>query len=322
MPSLQHVRGVAAVLVVTALVGLAGAAWSATPDASTAPSTRLAAFGVDPGSTLRSRIGPPTALVVETYVKAGAADITSHEFTDKEWALVETALARLPPLHRRILQGHLRRLSFVDGKPGAGSALTSRADAEQKSDVFDITLRASLLQESLTDFLNTKEANLFEADGSGYAVRFEAGTTDALTYILLHEATHVVDQTLGLTASDASPFRVGIWTAPRQLAEPYASSLVSKTWFRRAPKIPIGQAPTYYRALGQTPFVSFYATAAAPEDLAELVAWQQLVTRFGQTLTLEVRDGEGRTAYAYEPLRSARFRGRFPEVEALLAWGG
>jgi hypothetical protein len=228
-------------------------------------------------------------------------------------------MARLPPLHRRILQGHLRRLSFVDGKAGAGSALTSRADPEQKGDVFDITLRASLLDETLTDFLDIKEANLFEADGAGYRARFDAGRMDALTYILLHEATHVVDQVLGLTTAADSPFRAGLWAAPRELAQPYGSSLAAKTWFRRAPKVPIGQAPAYYRALGETPFVSFYATAAAAEDLAELVAWEQLATRFDQTLTVEVLDDQGAVVFSYEPLKSALWRGRFAAVESLLA---
>lgn len=290
---------------------------AASPAAAMTTPAETVAARMDPGSPLRSRIGPPEALVVEAYRRAGASDIKAHELTDAEWAIVDTALAKLPPLHRRILQGHLRRLSFVDLKPGAGSALTSRADPDGKGDVFDITLRASLLNESLTDFLNTKEGNLFQDDGSGLRVRFDAGRTDALSYILLHEATHVVDQALGLTADSAGPFRARTWVAPRQLAEPYASSLAAKTWFRGAPRIPVGQAPAYYRALARTPFVSFYATAAASEDLAELTAWRQLASH-GQKLLVQVLDGRGHPVSRYEPLKSAAVQRRFALVKRLL----
>ena len=278
----------------------------------------MADYGIDPTSSLRSRIGPPTDLVVATYVEAGASDITAHTMTDEDGAIVERALSRLPALHQKILQQRLRRLSFVDLRPGAGSALTSPAGPIATATAFDMTFRSSLLRESLSDFLNTKEANLFEDDASGTRIQFDAGQMDALTFVLFHEATHVVDTTLGLTADAASPFRVGVWETPRIPAAPYADSLAAKTWFRGAPKIPLAKAADYYRALSQTPFVTFYAATTSAEDLAELTAWQQLAARFGQTLTLTVLDGQGRTAFRYEPLNAPLVRPRFAPVATLL----
>lgn len=267
-------------------------------------------------ATLRARVEPPDSSVLEAFAGSGATDIGPHELSDEEWIVVDSALARLPELHRHILEQHLVRLSFLDIEGGAGSALTSRLGSDE-DEAFAITLRATLLTESLTDFLNTKEANLFVDDGSGYRVRFDAGAIDALTYVLLHEATHVVDQVLGWTADDASPLMAGTWETVRQPAEPHGSSLAARTRFRGAPQIPLAEAPEYYRALRETPYVSFYATAAAPEDVAELFAWERISKLFDDRLTLTVLDSSGQIVFRYEPLESSLVRARFRTVEEL-----
>ncbi|WP_147391791.1 hypothetical protein [Pelagerythrobacter aerophilus] len=267
---------------------------------------------------LDSRIGRPDPAIIEIFSGAGASAISAHELTPQELTIVKRALARLPRLHRDVLQHHLRRLSFLDLQPGSGSALTSRAGLDETRSQFDITLRASLLDESLTAFLNTKEARLFEDDGSGFSVEFDAGQSDALAYILLHEATHIVDQVLGLSEKATGSFRADIWKDLRTLSEPHASSLAARTPFRRAPAIPRRYSPAFYESLRKSPFVSFYASAAAPEDLAELFAWQQLASRFNQSLTLTVRDREGFALYRYEPLKAPEVSLRFSEVQALL----
>lgn len=297
-----------------ACLAAAGCSTSATitpsrPNVVSVEDTRLA--------TLRARVEPPDSSVLEAFAGTGATDIRPHELSDDEWIVVDSALARLPVLHRRILEQHLVRLSFLDLEGGAGSALTSRLGSDEDGKAFAITLRATLLTESLTDFLNTKEANLFIDDGSGYRVRFDAGAIDALTYVLLHEATHVVDQVLGWTADDASPLMAGTWATVRQPAEPYRSSLAAQTRFRGAPQIPLGEAPEYYRALRQTPYISFYATAAAPEDVAELFAWEQISKLFDDRLTLTVLDPTGQIVFRYEPLESPLVRARFRTVEEL-----
>lgn len=280
--------------------------------------TSVAEFDVDSVSTLLARIGPPDPLVLETYARSGATDITTHQLSDEELAIVTSALARLPELHRRILGQHLVRLTFLDLKAGAGSALTSRVGPDDPDKQFAITLRASLLNESLTDFLNTKESALFVDDGSGYQIRFDAGMEDALTYILVHEASHVVDQVLGLTADKASSFMAGTWDTTRLPLEPYMSSLALQNRFRGAPAIPLSEAPRYYRALSETPFVTLYATAAASEDVAELFAWNQISKNLDNGLTLRVLDSFGDTIFQYEPLESPLVRARFLSVEKTL----
>lgn len=282
------------------------------------PAICFETVGAEEDTPLLSRIGAPDPDVLEIFAGSGAAEIEVHDLSEDERIVVDQALARLPALHRDVLRRHLRRLSFLNLQQGAGSALTSRVGLDETSTQFDITFRASLLDESLTRFMNVKEARLFAEDGSGHTVEFDAGQGDALTYVLLHEATHIVDQVMGLTDDEAGAFRAGIWEDLRTPSEPHASSPALTTPFRRMPPVPLGDSPALYEALRQSPFVTFYATAAAPEDLAELFAWQQLASRFDQTLTLTIRDREGGTVYRYEPLVSPEVQPRFGEVKALL----
>ncbi len=269
----------------------------------------LPAMAAAATGSLAGRVAPPEPSAIELFAGAGMRDIRAHTLTPAERSRVEAALAALPALHKAVLEKRLRHLSFIDGMPGEGTGLTAPAgDTGQ----FDITLRASLIDESLSTFLTTKERRLFAADDSGRSVVVEATGTDALTYVLLHEATHVVDLGTGITANLASPFIAGIWEARRTLVPQLAGSAAATTAFRGGRKIAIGEAGTIYDALAQTPFVSLYATTTAQEDMAELVAWNEVRQRFGGTLTITIADAGGKTVKRYEPLN-------FPEVKARMA---
>lgn len=268
-------------------------------------------------ATMRERIGPASPDAVDAFRSVGVNEISSKVLSDEEWGLVQRALSRLPKLHRCVLTNHLRRLSFLDLPPGLGSALVSRNEEENAEPSFDITLRASLLDQTLTEFLNEKEAHLFEGDGSGVQVRLDAGSTDALSYVLLHEATHILDEVLNISVSEGG-FRSEAWLSEHDLAEPFVSSLAANTFFRRGPKIPQRTASNYYKALKKTPFVSFYSTASAFEDLAELVAWQQLAFQVDQSLTVTVQDKNGATQFEYAPLKQPLIQKRFRQLHEFL----
>lgn len=265
--------------------------------------------------SIENRVSPPDPEILDIFSGSGASDISTHALTKAEQVQLERAFQNLSQLHQDVLRRHLRRLSFLALKPGSGSALTSRVEGDATVQKFDITLRSSLLNESLTLFLNTKETRLFENDGSGTSIAFDAGDSDALIYVLLHEATHIVDQVLGLSDDRAHPLAAGLWADARELAAPYVHSPLAKTRFRGAPPIPLATAPEVYKALGNSPFVTFYATAAAPEDLAELFAWQHLATHLDQSLTLDVMDDKGHPIFSYDPLATPQVVARFAEVE-------
>lgn len=300
-------------LVASGLVAASGYSSALAQTVTTLPESGSA---LQAATALRARIAPPHDETIAAYVAAGSKAARVHALTEREWALVDSALADLPLLHRQILEQRLARLSFIDAPSSAGTALTRSFAGPDGELRFDITLRADVLEISLTDFLTEKEAVLFVPDGSGYSVRVTAGKASALTYILLHEATHVVDRTIGVTAG-GGPFRA-VWTDYRGLAEPYAAGPIGKSVYRRAPKLPLSQSLALYRALADAPFVSLYSTASAGEDFAELTAWNHLARRFGEPLKIEVRDAEGRSLVTVEPLKSPGVRARLDAVGALL----
>lgn len=283
-----------------------------------ADATAANAGGSSAVSVLMERLSRPAPDVLARFESAGMRDVRPHVLSPVEQARVSAALAALPPLHRSVLEQRLRRLSFVDGIPGHGTGLTSTV---RDTNQFDITLRASLLDESLSSFLTTKERRLFEPDGSGHSIVVEATGIDALTYILLHEASHVVDASLRISSQLDSPFVHNIWKSRTTLMPQLAASLAATTAFRGKERIPVRQAESVYDALSRTPFVSLYATAAAPEDVAELVTWHQVSQRYGGTLTISIVDGEGTPIKRYQPLEFTGVKGRMQLVDALLRQG-
>lgn len=274
------------------------------------------AIDVPRQAPLANKLAAPEADVIAVFEAAGMRDIRPHALTPVELRKVEKALAALPPLHRMVLGTKLRHLSFVDGFPGSGSGLTSKVGSTGQ---FDITLRASLLDESLAAFLTGKERGVFRADGSGRTITIEAPAGGAFAYVLLHEASHVVDAALGITAAMHGPFTQGIWLDRSTLSPTLAASAAARTTFRREPAVPAAQAPVVYDALARTPFVSLYATAAAPEDFAELVTWREIARRFGAGMTVVLRDGGGAVAHRYVPLDFPGVKARMRHVDALLS---
>ncbi len=301
--------------VLPALIFTAG--WDrAAAQTQASSATREADTGGGTASAIRARIAPPHDETVAAYRQSGAVDASAHPLTDQEWTLVEGAIAELPPLHRDVLERHLARLSFIDAPSSAGTALTRASEGPDGGALFDITIRADVLDKSLGEFLTEKESMLFADDGSGHSVRLSAGRAPALTYLLLHEATHVVDRTFGIS-TEMRPFSA-LWVDYRDLAAPYATGPMGVTTYRRGQRIPLAESPELYEALRASPFVSLYSTASAGEDLAELAAWSHL-SRSNVPLTVEVRDATGRAVVTVEPLRSPAVQARFAVADAVLA---
>jgi hypothetical protein len=84
---------------------------------------------------------------MSTFKDAGMKDVRPHVLTDAELIKVQASLDSLPSLNKDAFTKHLHQLAFVDGIPGEGTGLTSPAASKGQ---FDITLRASIIDETLS----------------------------------------------------------------------------------------------------------------------------------------------------------------------------
>ncbi|OUJ72973.1 hypothetical protein BXP70_16460 [Hymenobacter crusticola] len=244
-----------------------------------------------------------------------------HELTAAERRLVANALAALPSLHRPVLTTHLRSLSFLDHMPN--TALTSTVPAPYP--LFDITIRAAILPQTATEWLTEKERTCFAATDSAWQVAIEAGVRSALDYVLLHEATHVVDAALHLTpaysaagqrldSAAAKPFTAGIWQDRTQPAPRFRHALLEHIRFRGGPPLPMAQAAPLYALLQQTPFVSLYGSTGWTEDLAEYVTVYHFTQKLRQPFRLVIRRN-GQEVFGYEPMKSALVKRRMRQMK-------
>jgi hypothetical protein len=287
-----------------------------TPTPSFTATTRLA-----------DRVQNTPATVVRLFEDAGMSP-RAHVLTVTERRLVDQALAALPPLHRRVLKARLRSLSFLDNMPN--TALTSTVESSAPDPLFDITIRAGILQQTASEWLTEKERTCFTANDSTLQVAIEAGVRPALDYVLLHEATHMVDATLKITpassttgqlldSAGAKPFTAGVWQS-RTLPTPnWRHALLLKIPFRRGGKaLPIADAAQVYTLLQQTPFVSLYGSSSWTEDLAEYLTVYHFTRKLHQPFKIVLRQ-KAQEIWAYEPMKSALVQRRVRQIKRLLS---
>ena len=304
------------------VLGLSASCASGSPAETRPPNADLLSLGVDSRSSIESRVGDIPPEIAKRNAQFKLPPWTNHPLTAKERRKVLGALHKLTPLQASILQEHLRSISFADGM--SNNAQTARVIGDNVSHgSFDLIIRASLLDETISQFATRKERQLFDTTGSTLSVSVEAGKMDALAFVLLHEATHMVDYTLHLTPAVApgfpipetslTPFSRGVWEGSMQPAAPYRSPLLGSAFWQTGKPIPVAQARAFYDDLKRTPFPSAYASSMVSEDIAELVALRRLTEKFKQPYRIEIRDG-ARLVYSYEPMKSNLVRSRLLQL--------
>ncbi len=267
---------------------------------------------------LADRVGPAPKAFFDLLElpKAKSLDLTAEDRRK-----VAEALEYLTPLQKRVLTERLNRISFVEGMPNNALTYSNPDDPTKRTE--NITIRAGVLQESVSQLVTKKEASCYDPRGSKLSVVIDAGTMPALVYVLLHEATHVVDSSLGLMSDEKSaPFRLaahtdltaGIWISRLEAVAAYRIPLLEKSCYRvHGETQPISDAVQVYKALAQTPFASLYGSNNWHDDLAELVAWYDLTQRLHQPYRIVVLEA-GKAIYSYEPMNSPLVRQRFPAI--------
>lgn len=265
----------------------------------------------------RIHIAPES--VFNMFREAGMKPV-NHNLTSADKKKVSRAFALLPPLHQRILKQHLQSISFMDNMPN--TALTSPVHSGSRIKMFNITFRASLLGENISQWATWKENTCFKpADHGDFKVRVEGGEMDAIVYVLLHEATHIVDAvtkiTPNFTDNDSivkpTPFTQGIWRKANLPEEAYIDTLLERTRFRSGQPVAISLAQEVYQKLSKTPFPSLYGMAAWSEDIAELTTIYHLTAILKQPFYVIVtRDNVELTRF--EPIKNELVKQRLIHI--------
>jgi hypothetical protein len=286
-------------------------------------------YGLDPTTSLESRVGNPSASVLSLFREAGHPDAKTHPLSEAELAQLRAAIQALPRVHRRILHERLRLVSFLDGMPN--SALTSTVNPKEPFKLFEITFNARILRQNVSEWLTWKEQSCFDSKGSRLSVSVDAGTKlDALLYVLLHEATHIVDASEGITPPivvdgrsvkaanhPASAFTEGVWNDLSLPVAEFRDPIREQVRFYSNPnagQIPVDQAPDVYEWLRHTPFVSLYGGRNWLDDLAEFATVYHLTRVLKQPYRIVVRRGN-EEIFAYEPMKSELVRRRFGQMK-------
>ena len=144
--------------------------------------------------------------------------------------------------------------------------------------------------------------------------------------MLLHETTHVVDSSLGITrdvrrgdqpthGSRADSFIDDVWSDRTIVVPQYRDPLLERNRFHAGGQIlTIDRAEAVYAALRRTPFVSLYGSSNWHDDLAESVTWRHLTEKLKQPYRIVIRDA-GRETFAYEPMKSPIVRSRLDKMQ-------
>ena len=257
----------------------------------------------------KGRILPAPETVFKKFTEAGM-NPENHVLTKAEQQKVEQAFSILPPLYKKILKAHLHSISFMDNMPN--TALTSTLETGDTSKQFNISFRAGILNETISAWATRKERTVFDTMvNPALSIEIDAGNFDAIQYVLLHEATHVVDAVLNLTPhaekADSlmapTALTVNVWRLFNTPVTKFSNPLLEKTRFRGGPVQPISSATEIYKALAKTPFASLYAMASCYEDLAELVTIYHLTAKLHQPFVVYVKE-HGKVKAAFEPMKN------------------
>lgn len=236
----------------------------------------------------------------------------THQLTEIEKKKVAYAFSMLPPQHQNILKKHLYSISFMDSMPN--TALTSPVETADTSKMFNITFRAGIINETISEWATWKENTYYlKSEDNEYEVIIDAGNLDAIVYILLHEATHIVDAVLNITPQvddvdvviSPTPFTANVWYKMNEPKEKSTNAVLETTRFRKGKPLPISSTPEVYKALKQSPFATLYSMASWSEDLAETVTIYHLTRKMNQPYKILVKK-KGATVFTYEPFTNKR----------------
>lgn len=273
----------------------------------------------DPNSFYKDRILKAPESVFKKFKDAGM-NPSEHILTTSEQEKVDQAFTLLPPLYKKILKEYLQSISFMDNMPN--TALTSTLETVGSTKQFNITFRAGILNESISEWATWKESSLYDtAANPALKILIDAGNLDAFVYVLLHEATHIVDAVLKLTPDmtsdslvEATAITKNVWQLFNTPVVKFTDPLLEKTRFRGGTKQPITSASEIYNTLRKTPFASLYGMSSWHEDIAELITIYYLTSKLSQPFVIYIEEN-GKIISKFEPMANKLVKRRLKQLQ-------
>lgn len=276
----------------------------------------LPAQNVAPQCPLEDRVQLAPEGLLKQFGKQLNVNLSAHVVTPAERIILANAFVQLTPVQCEALKRHLHAIYFIDGMPN--NALTFPDSGTSTDPLYSIAVRAGALNETVSDLVTRKERTLFDSASSDLAVTVDAGTLDAVVYVFLHEATHIVDSAV-LRRPDAKgnhPLVSEIWQDDTTPVDQYRLPILMSIFWRTGRMMPITRAVELYSALERTPFISVYASCDSHDDLAELVAWTELTGRLHQPYRILISKGTT-VIRVIEPAQSRLIRTRLKYLSQL-----
>ena len=296
------------------------------------PAKHLSYYDFDPDTPVVDRIGPTPADLLDLYSEVDERELSSVELSAAQREELDDVLSRLPIRHQQVLADRLIGIYCIDNFAGSGMADWILGPGDEIYSV--LVLHPRVFDMSAEELLTYRENTAFALSDSDLTVTVRLSPeVSALAYIVLHEATHIVDyaerhtpfvehamlELLGPTARD-TPFTDEAW-------EDYSTASESADFSHRDDLrfYGLGGDPTLgptgvlelYRELAERPFASLYASLSWAEDFAEFVTFHYLVHGLGAEYVIEVEDA-GTTVFAYEPMSSPQVLRRRALIEPAL----
>lgn len=298
------------------------------------PAKNIENYHFDPASSIGSRISEaPDFLLAYLQEMDNVDNYTSYVPSDQEWDIVASYLTELPVLHDEILKKRLIGIFFINNFIGSGMA---DYVLDENNDIYSLLIiNPETLRHDITTWMTHRENTCFQDDSSDIEVAIECGDKYlGLMYVLLHEATHIVDYVKAMTpytepdikaikrgeVSESTVFTKNIWQERTTPVESYKDDFQEEITFYGLGGGPIlenSMAPEIYGKLQHLPFVSLYGSMNWAEDFAEYVFWIHYTQKLGQPYEIRVVQKDHLMA-AYSPMDFEHVKSRISVVEELI----
>ncbi len=286
-------------------------------------------------SDLADRIKTAPDFVLAYWSKQDDRSYTAYNLSEDDLRLTRQCLALLPGTYKTILKERLIGIYFVEDFLGSGLA---DYVVDENDRIYTILMfNPAVLKKDLSELVTEKERTCFIPDRPGTSISITLDDTlPGLIYILLHEATHIVDYINRYTPYvepdmikiqgknvNQTAFTDGVWSDYNRFKDTMDFKYKDRVTFygmNQGPKINISNADDVYRALEAVPVASIYSTFNWAEDFAEYMTFYYLTRRLKTDYTITVSAND-KVLYQYQPFAKKQVVDRAGQLPSLLRQG-